>query len=92
MNEWDIVYQRQLGHHKSEALVKAIDTLAFLEREHHITTSSLPSVVQACRTFVEATLNGGMVYLSFLLLVWRISLINIESLIFLIKDACKKFN
>ncbi|KAK8721863.1 hypothetical protein OTU49_012614 [Cherax quadricarinatus] len=59
VNEWDIVHQRELGEHRPEALVQAVDTLAFLVRDRRITHSSLPSAVQACRTFVEATLNGG---------------------------------
>ncbi|KAG7153474.1 Golgi-specific brefeldin A-resistance guanine nucleotide exchange factor 1-like [Homarus americanus] len=59
VNEWDIVHQRQLGEHRPEALVQAVDTLMFLVRDRRITHSSLPSAVQACRTFVEATLHGG---------------------------------
>ncbi|KAK7082263.1 G-box binding factor [Halocaridina rubra] len=59
VNEWDIVHQRELGEHRPEALVQAVDTLAFLVRDRRITHSSLPAAVQACRTFVEATLNGG---------------------------------
>ncbi|XP_045609638.1 Golgi-specific brefeldin A-resistance guanine nucleotide exchange factor 1 isoform X2 [Procambarus clarkii] len=59
VNEWDIVHQRELGEHRPEALVQAVDTLAFLVRDRRITHSSLPCAVQACRTFVEATLNGG---------------------------------
>lgn len=59
VNEWDIVHQRELGEHRPEALVQAVDTLAFLVRDRRITQSSLPAAVQACRTFVEATLNGG---------------------------------
>ncbi|XP_068227921.1 Golgi-specific brefeldin A-resistance guanine nucleotide exchange factor 1 [Palaemon carinicauda] len=61
VNEWDIVHQRELGEHRPEALVQAVDTLAFLVRDRRITQSSLPAAVQACRTFVEATLNGGKI-------------------------------
>lgn len=58
-NEYDIVHQRILENHRPESLVKAVDTLSFLVRENHITAASLPAIVQACRTFVEATLHGG---------------------------------
>lgn len=61
VNEWDIVHQRELAEHRPEALVQAVDTVAFLVRDRRITHASLPSAVQACRTFVEATLNGGKV-------------------------------
>ncbi|XP_042856225.1 Golgi-specific brefeldin A-resistance guanine nucleotide exchange factor 1-like isoform X2 [Penaeus japonicus] len=61
VNEWDIVHQRELGEHRPEALVQAVDTVAFLVRDRRITHASLPSAVQACRTFVEATLNGGKI-------------------------------
>ncbi|ROT77625.1 Golgi-specific brefeldin A-resistance guanine nucleotide exchange factor 1 [Penaeus vannamei] len=61
VNEWDIVHQRELAEHRPEALVQAVDTVAFLVRDRRITHASLPSAVQACRTFVEATLNGGKI-------------------------------
>ncbi|XP_047493913.1 Golgi-specific brefeldin A-resistance guanine nucleotide exchange factor 1-like isoform X2 [Penaeus chinensis] len=61
VNEWDIVHQRELGEHRPEALVQAVDTVAFLVRDRRVTHASLPSAVQACRTFVEATLNGGKI-------------------------------
>uniref|UniRef100_T1IU23 SEC7 domain-containing protein n=1 Tax=Strigamia maritima TaxID=126957 RepID=T1IU23_STRMM len=60
VNQYNIIFQRELLGHDSTAFLKACESLAFLIRDvAHITPENFESCVHCIRTFVEASLNGG---------------------------------
>lgn len=60
-NQFEIALSSKITFHDSKALKKCCESLAFLVRDAaHVTPSNFEACVHAIRTFVEATVNGGM--------------------------------
>ena len=61
MNQYSIVLDGELKNHDTRSLMKSCETLAFLVRDAaHVTPHNFESCVHSIRTFVEASINGGM--------------------------------
>lgn len=62
VNQFNIILELQLQAHDPYSFVKCCESLAFLVRDvAHITPHNFESCVHCIRTFVEASLDGGMV-------------------------------
>lgn len=60
VNQFSIVHERELLAHDSHALVKCVESLAFLVRDvAHITPYNYENCVRCIRTFVEASLSSS---------------------------------
>uniref|UniRef100_H2ZA13 SEC7 domain-containing protein n=1 Tax=Ciona savignyi TaxID=51511 RepID=H2ZA13_CIOSA len=61
-NQFTLQLGEELRQHDMRAMVKCCETLAFLVRDAaHITPDNFELCVRCIRTFVEASINGGMV-------------------------------
>lgn len=61
INQFNIALNGQVAHHDNKALMKSCETLAFLVRDAaHVTPDNFESCVHCLRTFVEASIDGGL--------------------------------
>ena len=58
-NQFTLSYHVEVGPHDQRALVRSVDSLAFLVRDTaHVTPANFEICVDAIRAFVEASMNG----------------------------------
>jgi hypothetical protein len=58
INQYSIVHERELQAHDTHALVKCVESLAFVVRDvAHITPYNFENCVRCIRTFVEASIS-----------------------------------
>ena len=59
LNQFTLTYHVEVGPHDQRALIRSVDSLAFLVRDTaHVTPANFEICVDAIRAFVEASMNG----------------------------------